>query len=151
MGYIDLCGLRGYLDDFRQNASRDQEVMYCEEDLEFIHKLVRKNKPFTSLEFGTGYSTLTIAHALWLNKIDYDALENRPAIRNSNLFKHHCLDSNKGWLENTKGNFPADLSPFVVFNFSEVQIHALDKLQLCSLYRCLPDIVPEFIYLDGPR
>ena len=40
-------------------------------DLARIHKIIRKYKIFTSLEFGIGYSTYVISDALNKNKIDY--------------------------------------------------------------------------------
>tara|TARA_B100000963_G_scaffold359796_1_gene388228 strand:+ start:11077 stop:11799 length:723 start_codon:yes stop_codon:yes gene_type:complete len=151
MKYFEESKLKHYLDIFSQNNDPDQKVMYDIEDLVHIHKLVRKRKPFTTLEFGVGYSTVTICHALKLNKEEYDSLPSKPKLRNSKLFKHYSVDSDQFWIENTKSNFPSDLKEFVNFNYSKVYATTINNLQLCSLYKNIPDIVPDFIYLDGPN
>ena len=40
---------------------------------------------------------------------------------------------------------------FVKFTFSKASITTIGDLQICSLYERIPDIVPDFIYLDGPN
>lgn len=148
--YIKDCGLKDYLDTFIQKGDPNQKVMYNEDDISYIHKIVRERKPFTTLEFGVGFSTITIAHALMLNKSEFEALEAKPKIRNTKMFKHYVVDSNEFWLNNTKSNFPTELVPFVEFNFSETYITNIGNLQVCSLYKLIPDVVAEFIYLDAP-
>jgi hypothetical protein len=148
--YLYSCGLKVILDDFISSIDPDQKVMYNEEDLHYIHKLVRQRKPFTTLEFGVGFSSITIAHAIMMNKQEFDSLKTKPALRNSALFRHYVVDSSENWLQNTKSKFPAELLQFINFNFSDVYIEKLGDFQLCSLYRNIPDVVPEFIYLDGP-
>ena len=150
MEYLEKSGLKNYLDLFLQETDSNQKIMYQENDLIRIHKLIRKRKPFTTLEFGVGFSTIAIAHALKLNKNEFASLKTQPNLRNTKLFQHYTVDSNEVWLENTKTNFPDDLREFVKFNYSEVNITKINGLQICSLYTTIPDIVPEFIYLDGP-
>jgi len=151
MNYFEESGLKSYLDIFSRENDPEQKVMYDIEDLVHIHKLVRKRKPFTTLEFGVGFSTVTICHALKLNKTEFDKLTTKPKLRNSKLFQHYVVDSDKFWLKNTKLNFPNELKEFVNFNFSKVYIKTINDFQICSLYEKIPDIVPEFIYLDGPN
>ena len=148
--YIQESGLKDILDAFIEKGDPNQKVMYNENDISYIHKLVRKRKPFTTLEFGVGFSTLTIAHALMLNKYEFDSLKEKPKVRNTKMFKHYVVDTNEFWLNNTKSKFPSALVPFVEFNFSETTITTLGNLQVCSLYKQIPDVVAEFIYLDAP-
>ena len=54
MNYFEESGLKSYLDIFSRENDPEQKVMYDIEDLVHIHKLVRKRKPFTTLEFGVG-------------------------------------------------------------------------------------------------
>lgn len=148
--YLQNCGLLQYLENFKKLISEDQDIMYHESDLIFLHKKIRQRKPFTSLEFGVGFSTIAIAHALMLNQLEFKNLPQIPKLRNTKLFKHFVVDSNEFWLNNTRSNFPSELLNFVEFTFSEVSIGLISDFQICSFYQSLPDIVPEFIYLDGP-
>ena len=149
--YLLECGLKNILDDFIEKTDPNTRVTYNENDICYIHKLVRSRKPFTTLEFGVGFSTLTIAHALMQNKLEFNALAEIPTIRNSKLFTHYVVDANKYWLNNTKSKFPEELTPYVRFNFSETYITMFGDFQVCSLYKNIPDIVAEFIYLDAPN
>mgnify|MGYP006146575129 FL=1 len=149
MKYIETSGLKKYLEEFSKNSDSNQSVMYNSDDLTYIHNLIRDRKPFTTFEFGVGFSTVAIAHALKLNKLKFEKLEEKPKLRNSKMFKHYVLDTNKYWLDNTKSNFPEDLKEFVEFNYSETYVTTKD-FQICSLYKKIPDVVPEFIYLDAP-
>ena len=148
--YIQESGLKYFLDLFLEETDPSQKIMYNENDVSNIHNLVRQRKPFTTLEFGVGFSTITIAHALMLNKKEFDLLEYTPKVRNSKMFKHFVVDTNEFWLNNTKSKFPTELMPFVEFSYSETYITMLGNLQVCSLYKRIPDVVAEFIYLDGP-
>ena len=148
--YISECGLKEIIDQFIEKIEPAQRVMYSENDLSNIHKLVRKRKPFTTLEFGVGFSTLAITHALMLNKKEFDALIEKPAIRNAKCFSHYVVDANEYWLNNTKSKFPDELTPFVSFNYSRMYMAMSGDLQVCALYENIPDVVADFIYLDGP-
>lgn len=148
--YLKKNGLKKLLDDFIDQTDKSQKAMYNVEDLHYLHSTIRQRKPFTTLEFGVGFSTIVITHALMLNKLEFDLLVNKPEVRNNNKFRHFVVDSNAYWLENTKDNFPTALLPFVEFNFSNVSITTCGDFQVCSLYENLPDVVADFIYLDGP-
>ncbi len=139
-----------YLQEFKKLISSEQDIMYHENDIIFLHKSIRQRRPFTTLEFGVGFSTVVIAHALMMNELEFRKFPQVPKIRNTNQFKHFVVDSNLFWLNNTETNFPQDLKKFVTFNFSEVKIGFLSDFQICTFYEMLPDIVPEYIYLDGP-
>jgi hypothetical protein len=118
-------------------------------DLARIHRLIRSRKSFTVLEFGVGYSTIVIADALRKNRRDFDALARKPELRNRFLFHCFSVDASETWLDRRKTEFPEALCPFVTFFHSTVHIGTHNG-QLCHFYDRLPDIVPDFVYLDGP-
>ena len=70
-------------------------------DLARIYDLINKNKPFTVLEFGVGYSTIIIAKALYDNKKEFN-INYTDKIRNSKMFKVFSVDASKKWIEETK-------------------------------------------------
>ena len=120
------------------------------EDLARLHRLIRERKSFTVLEFGLGLSTIVMADALSKNKAEYMALENPQEIRNRFMFELYAVDSDKKWIEHTQSDFPQHLKEFVHFHFSEVHIGTFND-RLCHYYDSIPNIIPDFIYLDGPN
>lgn len=119
------------------------------DDLVRLHKLIRKRKCFTVLEFGGGWSTIVMADALSKNKKDWESLPQKPEIRNRFMFQLFSVDTSLDWIKRTKEQFPGHLIDYVHFQYSEVEIGTFAG-QLCHYYKTLPDIVPDFIYLDGP-
>lgn len=120
------------------------------DDLARIYKLIRKRKPFTVLEFGIGFSTSVIAHALLKNKEEWDTTKNKPKVRNRHLFKLFSVDTSKKWIEHTRTVLTKEQREIVQFTHSDVSIGEFNG-QICHYYDTLPDIIPEFIYLDGPH
>lgn len=118
-------------------------------DLARIHRLIIQRRPFTTLEFGTGFSTLVIAHALKQNKQAFEGKSNKPELKNPPSFLHYSVDANEFWLNNTQKMLPSELNEFVVFCHSSCEV-VLFNGQLSHQYTNLPDIDPQFIYLDGP-
>ena len=120
------------------------------EDLARLHRLVRKRKAFTVLEFGSGLSTIVIADALSKNKADFLDLEEKPELRNRFMFQIFSVESDKQWIEHSQSNVPKHLLEHVNFHYSEIKIDTFNG-RICHFYDNLPDIVPDFIYLDGPN
>jgi hypothetical protein len=120
------------------------------EDLARIHKLIRQRKSFTILEFGSGISTIVMADALSNNKADFLAIDEKPELRNRFMFQLFSVESDKKWIEHSKTHFPESLKEYVNFHFSEIQIGTFNE-RICHFYNTLPDVVPDFIYLDGPN
>lgn len=119
------------------------------DDLVRLHQLVRRRKFFTVLEFGVGYSTVVIADALQKNERDWQTLDSAPEVRNRFMFQLFSVDASEEWLRHVQSKLPSTLNSRVHFQFSEVEIGTWSG-QLCHFYKTLPDIVPDFIYLDGP-
>ena len=120
------------------------------EDLARLHRLIRKRKAFTVLEFGSGLSTIVMADALSKNKADFLGLQEKPVLRNRFMFQIFSVESDKKWIEYSQSNFPKHLLEHVNFHYSEIKIDTFNG-RICHFYDNLPDIVPDFIYLDGPN
>lgn len=119
------------------------------EDLVRLHKLVRSRKCFTITEFGCGYSTLILADALEKNRLDWEALEQKPEIRNRYMFQLFSVDTSQRWLTDMEERFPPHLKDRVTFSFSEVEIGKHNG-QICHYFEKIPNVVSDFYYLDGP-
>jgi predicted O-methyltransferase YrrM len=105
--------------------------------------------PQTVLEFGVGYSTLVLADALAKNQRDFEALAPRPRLRNANAFKLFSVDANPHWIEVARARIPAVLAPRITISHSRVVAGTFNG-RLCHYYEQLPNVVADFIYLDGP-
>jgi hypothetical protein len=118
-------------------------------DLVRLHRLIRSRRSFTVLEFGTGYSTAVMADALQKNETDWNRLQTKPDVRNRFMFQLFVVDASEKWMEVSRKRIPAHLADRVHFKFSEIEISTYNH-QLCHYYKSLPDVVADFIYLDGP-
>ena len=118
-------------------------------DLVNLHKLIRKRKVFTVLEFGVGYSSLVIADALLKNKNDYEKLKIKPEIRKENMFELHSVDPSKFWIDKFVKQIPKEFTKIIHVQYSSVNISEFNK-RICHFFNKLPNIIPDFIYVDGP-
>lgn len=119
------------------------------DDLIRIHRLIRQRKSFTVLEFGVGFSTIVIADALAKNEKDFQSLPDPPKIRNRFMFELFSVDSNEYWMNESKRRLPAHLSERIHLTYSKVHAGTFNG-RLCHFYDSLPNVIPDFIYLDGP-
>ena len=108
-------------------------------DLEIIYRSIRLRKPKIVLEFGAGFSTIAIASALKKNYLK-DGV-------NGHLYS---VEAEKNWLSNTKKKISKQLKSFITFHYSTVSPH-IENNQLFALHDNLPDICPNYIYIDGPN
>ena len=106
-------------------------------DLKNIFELITSRKPRCVLEFGVGFTTICICLAL---------KENEKNGFNGQLY---TVDAEKSWLENTENKLPPELKKYVTFHYSSCSASIVNN-QLVSIYDNLPNISPNFIYLDGP-
>lgn len=135
------------------NAGLNEEISPKWDDLVRLYKLVRDRKPFQILEFGTGFSTVVMAQALKQNWSDYiEGKGTNPGKANMPYPQPQIvsLESTEKWLKNTIQK----VSSAGLLEFSEISISSVriteHQGQLCHVYENLPDIVPDFVYLDGP-
>lgn len=105
--------------------------------LKNIFELITSRKPKCVLEFGVGFSTICISLALKENA------------KNGFIGELYTIDSEKKWLKNTENKFPSELKKYVTFHYSSCSVSIVNN-QLVSIYDDLPNISPNFIYLDGP-
>lgn len=118
-------------------------------DLVRLHRLVRQRMATTIVEFGVGFSTVVMADALAKNQIDYEALPQPPSLRNCHAFRLFSVDANRHWIAETRRRLPPHLVDRVEISYSRVLVGTFNG-RLCHHYEHLPNVVPDFIYLDGP-
>jgi hypothetical protein len=110
------------------------ELRLKPKEAENIYRLITTLKPRAVVEFGVGFSTLVIALAL------------------SRIGQGRCytVDCDPRWLDNTRVKLAAvNLQSCVTLHHSTARAHLIDG-QLCALYDVLPNVSPDFIYVDGP-
>jgi len=118
------------------------------DDLTRLHFLVRSRKVTTILEFGVGKSTLVFADAIKKNKEEFGEFV-KTNLRRANPFEVHSIDNNKKWIDKCKEEFKSKLLNFVNFYLSEVEMTTFND-RACTMYKKLPNICPDLIYLDAP-
>lgn len=119
------------------------------EDLVRIHQLIRERKSFTVLEFGVGFSTIIIADALAKNEREFRALPSPPKIRNRFLFELFSVDADEYWISKCTTRIPTHLAARVHLSYGPVHTGTFNG-HLCHFYDKIPNVIPDFIYLDGP-
>jgi len=118
------------------------------DDLIRLHYIVRNRKINTILEFGVGNSTLVFTDAIKKNKNDYGAYVSSN-LRRTNPFEIHSVDNSIEWINHCRTIIPIDLINYVHFHFSEVEMTTFNG-RICTMYKTLPNICPDMIYLDAP-
>jgi hypothetical protein len=118
-------------------------------DLVRLHKLIRQRRVLCVLEFGCGFSSIIMADALAKNKADYEAGYKTSGIRCLHPFQLFSIDADEHWIQEARNRLPSCLREIVTFAHSDVHIGTFND-RICSYYDALPDVTPDFIYLDGP-
>ena len=118
------------------------------EDLTRLHRLILERRVTTVLEFGCGYSTVVMAHALHLNQIAHRQFVSEN-LRRGNAFELHSVDDMDKYVELTSQRIPKELKSHVSFKISPVHMTTFAD-RICTEYESLPNICPDFIYLDAP-
>ncbi|MBN2470056.1 MAG: hypothetical protein JXN59_04955 [Anaerolineae bacterium] len=118
-------------------------------DLARLHQVLRQRRVFTALEFGVGFSTLVMADALLKNRQDWRPLQPKPRTRHQHPFALHAVDTAPDWIARTRALLPEPLSGAVTFHATGAAAGTFQD-RACHYYTRLPDVVPDFILLDGP-
>jgi hypothetical protein len=115
------------------------------DDLIRLHHLIISRKVTTIMEFGIGKSTAVFDHALNINKKKHaDFVAGN--LRRTNSFQCYSIDNNQQWISVCKKN--AETST-VKYHLSECIVSTFNG-RVCTFFKNLPNICPDFIYLDGP-
>jgi hypothetical protein len=120
-------------------------------DLYKIHNFILLNKRTSVLEFGCGWSSLVIEHAIRLNKKKFNK-EISKFVPNKKIFIHYAVDNSVKYLNIAKmrnSKIFADSSRISNFIYSECRITKFN-FRYCTEYKKIPTFNPDFIYIDGP-
>jgi hypothetical protein len=122
-------------------------------DLVRLHKLVRERKVFTILEYGLGYSTMIMADALYKNKLEFESCEDsiKSIIRCNNMFELHTVDNDRYWISHLRKRIEqfTNIHNIIHIHYSTCTTGTFNS-RICHFYDQHPNIVPDFIYVDGP-
>lgn len=106
-------------------------------DLWMLYRLIRARRPASVLEFGSGCSTIIVAQALW---------ENAQSGKSGRLYS---VDAVQYWAEETRRSLPEHLRKVCELTFSPV-IECDYRGTPVFRHASVPDVRPDFLYLDGP-
>ncbi len=136
--------------NFKKRTINQMKVLYPYEpeldDLYLLHNYIIKFKRMTILEFGSGWSTLVMANAIRHNYKKY--FKDVKNLRLNNAGEVHCLDNEKKWLNETQKK-AKKYKKFLNLHFSDSYMDKFNG-KICTSFKNLPNINPDFIYLDGP-
>ena len=117
-------------------------------DLARLHWLASRKSVVNILEFGSGFSTTTFAHALSLNTAQGNA--NLAAFsRASEPMKIFSVDESSSYQSIVRKSTPTSILKNIKWSVSTVDI-GLHEGRICTFYKKVPDVMPDIIYLDGP-
>ena len=128
----------GLYDYIKNTNKKGIEIRYLQ--VGFLHQLIIKKKFQKILEFGSGWTTIIMAHALSI--IDDES--------NENLCKLYVIESDKKWAEETKKNIPEHLIKYVEF-IIEKPIIKDNNFQNYLEYKKLPNKNIDLVFVDGPN
>ena len=118
-------------------------------DLYRLYMFIVLNKRTTVLEFGTGFSTLVMHYAL-MNNLKKFGLK-KPFPRCEHPYEIFALDNNKHYFNISKNRVKKYSKNYKKVNFcySDARITIYNGNYAVE-YKKLPNVNPDFIYLDGP-
>ena len=104
-----------------------------------LYQEVRKRRPREVLEFGTGFTTVVMAHALIENAAD-----------GSPLGRITSMEEHEGWTATALKALPADVA-HVVEIIRSPKIDGFYKMFRGVQYTEIPDRAYDFVFSDGPE
>jgi len=117
-------------------------------DLARLHWLALSRRAPCVLEFGSGYSTLVLAHAMALLSSSVP-VEAQQLFRQDPLFHVHSVDEDQRFADVARSRIPSQLQPHVSIRQSGVEVVTFQG-RIATLFSDIPDVSPTLIYLDGP-
>jgi hypothetical protein len=120
-------------------------------DLFFLYKNTRESYAVSVLEFGSGYSTLVFAIALYQNYLEFGE-EYLDKCVHPNAFQLLTVDGSEYFLNKSINRIPEKIQRFVKGHFSEVELFEFNGAgsQIANRWTNLPNFTPDLIYIDGP-
>lgn len=117
--------------------------------LYILYQLILLNKRISILELGSGWSSLFLSDALNCNKTS-----NRKNLFNCGFSKPYemiSIDNDKKYLNISRARLKKHKKLKIINKWllSEVET-SLYNNKICTFYKDLPSLQPDFIYLDGP-
>jgi len=134
--YFETSERRWLLDIIQESKSTGTELT----DYYFIHRYVVSRRPKRILEFGSGRSSIVIAHAL------------REAMQRSSDHEQGHLESMEdipAYHEDVKKICPDELSSFVTFHLSPKKDYMWREMLWAFCYQDLPDGSFDLVFVDG--
>jgi hypothetical protein len=119
-------------------------------DLNNLYNNVYNNKCLCVLEFGSGWSTLVIAKALYDLKKKYGSYVKK--LRRDEKFVLHFIETSKKFLKISLSRIPEYIKKEITIipHYSKCKVTSFNG-QLCHEYEKFPATNPDFIYVDGPH
>lgn len=108
-------------------------------DLWFLYQTVRRRKPRTILEFGSGCSTVILAQALWENRQEADGTS-----------RLHSIESDPSWRDVTVHALPPHLQDICDVRYSPVREVDYEGTPAFRYVEISESVRPDMVYLDGP-
>jgi hypothetical protein len=105
-------------------------------------------KPLTIIEFGVGYSTLIMAHALAKLHYKWSNIAT-PEVRNHHMFEIHCVDASKKWINYWRDHIPEDLKSYIHLHYSPCVMGSYQD-QIVHYYTDMPNLVADCFHIDAP-
>ena len=135
---------------FFDQKSRNVKNLYKPDfnDLARLHYLILKRKPFNFLEFGSGYSSLIISHAMRILDENFTDFV-RENFLISNPFKVYSLEESKYFQKVSTERIKNPYKKYSKIIHSNVRLDIYNG-KFATFYEKFPNILPDIIYVDGP-
>ncbi len=122
------------------------EPEYC--DLARLHYTVLSRRVINVLEFGSGFSTVVMAHAMSILAEHFHGWVSEN-VRVEKPFHVYSIEEDQRFLDITRDRLGEQLLKYASIIRSSVKMELQDG-RYCTVYEKLPNISPDLIYLDGP-
>lgn len=136
--------------NFNKRLLQKKVYDYDINDCVNLYNKIIKTRRLTVLEFGSGWSTLIIAKALYDLKKKYFNVAKK--LRKKDIFTLYVLETSSKYKNISLSRIPNYIK-------KEIKITAVTSSvkmskcrdNICSIYEKIPNCNPDFIYIDGPH
>ena len=137
-------------DEVRRSVSVEERKPFAPDpgDLARLHWIVLTRRVLTALELGSGYSTVVIAHAMRI-LFSYFGDWISENLRVDRPFHVYSVEEEQWFANITSERLGKRLSRFSTITRSSVNMILHDN-RIATIYSSMPNVSPDFIYIDGP-